>query len=129
MNINPKYKRSFRLYKEIINNIDERFLDISYCEIDDLSSLKYIIADKAKLLLGLVPTLKNKLKNFQRKEIYYFKNSDEFIKLFISDKNREIFKNIINKKYTRSEIFTLVSLLEYFKYPFGYYFKYKLLSP
>jgi len=114
-NINSKYKRSFRLYKQIINNIDDRFMGISYGEIDNLSSLRYVISDRIKLLLGLVPTIKNRLKNIQRKEISYFENSDEFIKLFLSNKNQEIFKVITSRNYTKSEIFTLVSLLEYFK--------------
>ncbi len=114
-NINPKHKRSFRLYKQIINNIDERFMAISYGKIDDLSSLRYVISDRIKLFLGLVPTIKNRLKNIQRKEIKYFENSDEFIKLFLSNNNQKIFNIITPRNYTKLEIFTLVSLLEYFK--------------
>lgn len=81
----------------------------------DLSSLRYVISDRIKLFLGLVPTIKNRLKNIQRKEIKYFENSDEFIKLFLSNNNQKIFNIITPRNYTKLEIFTLVSLLEYFK--------------
>ncbi len=114
-NINPKYKKSFRLYKQVVNNIDKRFISISYGEIDNLSSLRYVISERIKLLLGLFPTIKNGLKNLHRKEIFYFENSDEFMKLFLSNKNQKIFKVIASRNYTKLEIFTLVSLLEYFR--------------
>ena len=114
-NINPKHKKSFKLYMQVINNLDARFSGISYGEIDNLNSLKYVVKDKFKLLLGFVPALKNKLKKFRKKEECYFENSQEFIELFSNAKNSKVFKNIVERKYTSSQLFTLVSLLEYLR--------------
>jgi asparagine synthase (glutamine-hydrolysing) len=112
-NINPKQKISYKLYKKIISNIDSRFLDISYEKIDDIRSLKFVISDKIKLLLGFSPTIKRILKKNKKKEKKYFEDSNEFIKLFRSNRNMDIFKLNPSRNYTKTEIFTLVSLLEY----------------
>ena len=114
-NINPKHKQSFRLYKQILNNIDKSFLDIPYGDSDILNSNKYKITDKMKRILASIPLIWDWLSKHSKKEISYFENGDKFIKLFLSSKNQELFNVNLSRNYTKAELYTLISLLEYFK--------------
>ena len=121
LSISDQYKKSFRLYRDIIRNIAPKLLDIENNDLGRrINSSKFIMLDKIKLFLGKYPKLKKFLKGTYQKKSMQDTNIDGLEDIFkyisLSPINNQISINWVkNNKNNLSpnKFFTLVSVLFY----------------